>query len=251
MTVLVTGARGVLGHLVVAELTRRGYDVRTAGRSGANVAVDLESGAGIDRAVAGVEAAIHCATDRRRHRQVDVGGTRRLLDHLAARVILPSMVGCDVIPLGYCASKLAAEDAVLRHPAGGVVARATQFNHSVWEMLSRLARPPVMVVPNDTRAQPLDPASLAIRLVDALQRNDNGRLEDLGGRYVYEARDLARSYLAATGRRRPVVRLNFPGLTGASFRAGGNLTPNRDEAGETWNDFVARRTGDRSPSASG
>ena len=35
--------------------------------------------------------------------------------------------------------------------------------------------------------------------------------------------------------------INVPGIVGAAFRAGGNLTPNRTSDGKTWNDFVAER----------
>lgn len=36
-----------------------------------------------------------------------------------------------------------------------------------------------------------------------------------------------------------MIKLNVPGIVGAAFRAGGNLTPNRTTEGKTWNDFVA------------
>jgi hypothetical protein len=82
---------------------------------------------------------------------------------------------------------------------------------------------------------------MARRLVDAVERGPGGRLPDIGGRFAYEMTDLTRSYLRAKGLRRPLVRRNRSGLVGAALRAGGNLTPNRDETGETWNDFVARQ----------
>jgi uncharacterized protein YbjT (DUF2867 family) len=137
---------------------------------------------------------------------------------------------------------MAAEEMVLSHRAGGTVIRATQFHQLVWSTLEQLARSPVLVVPHDTRFQVLDPAVLADALVRAVEQRIVGRTDDVGGAFAYGSKELAHSYLAASGRRRPVLALNVPGLTGAAFRAGGNLTPNRSSTGETWNDFVRRRT---------
>jgi uncharacterized protein YbjT (DUF2867 family) len=242
VTILVTGATGVLGTLVADGARRQGLAVRTAARSGADVAVDLVSGAGLENATTGIDAVIHCATDPRRHRRVDVAGTRRLLAQAAVPIVLPSIVGCDVIPLGYYRSKLAAEELVTAHGPGFTILRATQFHHLVWNLFDRLARPPLMVVPHDTRFQAIDPSAVARMLVDAAMAGPAGRLDDIGGPFAYDARDLARSVLAATGRRRPIVRFNLPGLAGAALRAGGNLTPNRDIGGETWNEFVMGKT---------
>ncbi len=246
MTILVIGATGALGTLVADEVRRRGMAVRTAARSGADVAVDLVSGSGLDAAVVGIDAVIHCATDPLHHRRVDVDGTLRLLEKAPVPMVFPSIVGCDVIPLGYYRSKLAGEEMVAAHRPGFTILRATQFHDLVWSTLERLSRPPVMVVPHDTRVQVIDPATVARLLVDAAVDGPAGRLDDIGGPFAYEARDLARSVLAATGRKRPILRVNLPGLTGAAFRAGGNLTPNRDEDGDTWNEFVEKKvSGDR------
>jgi uncharacterized protein YbjT (DUF2867 family) len=98
---------------------------------------------------------------------------------------------------------------------------------------------PWVAVPNDTRFQVLDPGLVANTLGQAVEEGPAGRLPDLGGPFAYEAADLARSYLAATGKKRVLVRPNYPGLVWAAFRAGGNLTPNRG-GGETWNEFVQR-----------
>jgi uncharacterized protein YbjT (DUF2867 family) len=137
---------------------------------------------------------------------------------------------------------------VAGHHAGFTILRATQFHDFAWTLLNGLSRPPVMVVPHDTRFQVIDPSAVARTLVDAAVAGPKGRLDDIGGPFAYDARDLARSVLAATGRKRPVFRFNLPGLAGAALRAGGNLTPNRDEKGETWNEFVKRKAEERTSS---
>jgi nucleoside-diphosphate-sugar epimerase len=72
VTILVTGATGVLGTLVADEVRTRGLAVRTAARSGCDMPVDLVSGAGLEAAVCGVDVVIHCATSPRHHRRVDL-----------------------------------------------------------------------------------------------------------------------------------------------------------------------------------
>lgn len=251
--VLVTGATGVLGWRVASALVERGHRVRgmcrTEGQAlppGARpVRGDLAAGRGLEAAVAGVDALVHCATDRRHHREVDVAGTARLLEAARAagigHVAYPGIVGADLIPLPYLASKVAVEEAVAASGLAWSIQRYTQLPQWVWAFLERLARWPLLVVPADTRLQVISPATVASHLADAVERRTTGRLPDLGGPFAHETKDLARSFLAATGRRRPVAAFNLPGIAGASLRAGANLTPNRATGSPTWNDFVAER----------
>lgn len=254
MIVLVTGARGTLGRRVVSELADRAHAVRAMSRRHPfedervnSMFVDLETGLGLPDAVDGVDAIVHCATRPRDARRVDGDGTRRLVEAATRvgrpHVLFPSVVGCDVIPVRYYRVKQESEEVLARSGLPWTVLRATQFHQTVWGLLSRLARLPVMLVPHDTRAQPLDPSVVARRLVETAEAGPAQRLQDIGGAHAYDARDLARSFLGATGRRRRILRVNYPGITGAALRAGGNLTPNRSEEGAGWNDFVAEKMG--------
>jgi len=245
---LITGASGVLGSRVARHLADSGVEVLAGSRRlyvapfGVSVVVDPGTGEGLPEALRDVETVVHCASDARRHRRVDHTGTINLLS--AARsagvrhFVYPGIVGSDVVPLGYYQSKIAAENAIMSSGIQWTVLRTTQFHQFIWRVLEGISKLPIMLVPNDTRVQPLDPSVVAGRLARAVIEGPAGRLEDLGGPTAYEFRDLARSYLAASGRKRPLLRVNVPGIVGAALRAGGNLTPNRDTAGMTWNDFV-------------
>lgn len=247
MEILVTGASGVLGSQVTSIALERGHTVRRLSRRERDGwwTGDIASGAGMDEAAGGVEAIVHCASNPRKHKSTDVNGTRRLIAAARAagnvHIVFPGIVGSDVIPLGYYRSKTLAEEALEESGLPITIQRFTQFHELLWTVLSMLTRSPLTVVPNDTRFQVLDSAVAARQLMDTVERGPSGRLPDLGGPTAYDVRDLARSVATALGRKRKVVRLNAPGLVGAAFRAGGNLTPNRDEYGATWNDFVARR----------
>lgn len=119
------------------------------------------------------------------------------------------------------------------------IVRTTHLHEEVWEMMGRIAQWPLVVVPHDTRFQPVDTDQVARQLAAAVELGPVGQIHDVGGRFAYDAKELARSHLAAIGRRRPIVAVNRPGLAGAAMRAGANLTPNRDQLGITWNEFVA------------
>lgn len=249
MEILVTGASGVLGSRVASIAVERGHTVRRLSRRERDGdgwwTGDITSGAGMDEAAGGVDVIVHCASNPRTHKSTDVNGTRRLI--AAARtagnthIVFPGIVGSDVIPLGYYRSKTLAEKALEDSGLPVTIQRFTQFHELLWMALSMLTKSPLTIVPNDTRFQVLDSSVAARQLVDAVEREPSGRVPDLGGPTAYDARDLARSVATALGRKRKVVGINLPGLVGAAFRAGGNLTPNRDDQGATWNDFVARK----------
>lgn len=249
MKVLVTGASGVLGTHVSRVAVERGHTVRRLSRSSTVragwLSGDLATGDGVIAAVEGVDVVIHCATDPRHHKATDVVGTSRLLDAALAsggpHIVYPGIVGSDVIPLGYYRSKTTAERMLEASDCPVTIQRYTQFHDRLWHVLKALTRARIVPIPNDTRFQVLDAAAAARRLVAAAESPSAGRLPDLGGPTVYDVRDLARSVATALGRTRRIIRINVPGLIGATFRAGGNLTENRDDTGSTWNEFVAEK----------
>lgn len=106
MTILVTGAAGNVGSHVVAELTRRGHDVRALDvrrvrAAGATaVRADVTDPAAVARAVSGAETVLHLAavippgTDERpaRARAVNVGGTRIIVEACRAQARPPRLL---------------------------------------------------------------------------------------------------------------------------------------------------------------
>lgn len=238
MWVLVTGATGTLGRRVVSELEGRGHLVRAVGRP----QFDVTTGTGVERAVEGVEAIIHSATDSRRPLTVDLAGIDRLSAAAGddTHLLYPGIVGCDLVPTPYYRAKTQCEERVMKGRLPWTIIRATQFHQLIWHWYTRPSRNPWLPVPAHTRYQVMDPGELARLLVDAVDSGPGGRLPDVGGPVAYEARELARSCVIASGSRRRVIAYNRPGIVGAALRAGANLTPNRG-GGETWNQFLQRR----------
>ena len=72
-----------------------------------------------------------------------------------------------------------------------------------------------------------------------------GLVEDLAGPRVYELRDLLRSYLRVTGRRRPLVTVPLLGSAARALRAGANLAPDHGTGRVTWEAFLSGRMATR------
>ncbi|SFU03272.1 Nucleoside-diphosphate-sugar epimerase [Geodermatophilus amargosae] len=256
-SVLVTGGTGQLGRRVVRALAADGHTVRILSRSAAAPPVpdagvfvaDLRTGFGLAEAVAGTSAIVHCATDPRRSRAVDVEGTARLLE--AARdagrphVVHVSIAGIDRIPTEYYRSKQAAEQAVIRSGLPWTVLRTTQFHPFVLQLLDRLTALPVIPVPRGWRVQSIDVDEVARRLAGAVASGPAGRLPDLGGPEVFSVVDLVRDRLRGTPRRRPVLEVTVPGASAAALRAGANLVPGNPAGGRTWREFLDSRPSHR------
>jgi len=105
-------------------------------------------------------------------------------------------------------------------------------------------------VPAGFRFQPIDAGEVAARLAGLALGAPAGLVPDLGGPRVYELADLARSYLRATHRPRPILPVWTPGGAARAFRAGANLAPDRAVGHRTWEDFLAGRLSSPTDSSS-
>ncbi|MFE0510222.1 SDR family oxidoreductase [Streptomyces sp. NPDC058964] len=247
-TILVTGGTGTLGRLVAERLRADGHEVRVLSRHAQPHAVDLrEGGAGLDAAVAGVDTVVHCASSPK-------GGDERAAENLIAaarragvrHLVYISIVGVDRVPFGYYKAKLAVEKLVEESGLGWTVLRATQFHDLLVQLFRALAKSPVMPLPAGISDQPIEVAEVAGRLAELAAGAPAGRVADMGGPQVRTFDSLARAYLRATGRRRPLLGVPLPGGTARAFRSGGHLAPERAVGKGTFEEYLARRFGGES-----
>ncbi|MFK4147312.1 SDR family oxidoreductase [Streptomyces sp. NPDC004065] len=241
-TILVTGGTGTLGRLVVERLRADGHEVRVLSRHTPPYAVDLrEGGPALDAAVAGVETIVHCATAPK--------GDEESAAHLiaaargagVAHLLYISIVGVDRIPFGYYETKFAVEHLIERSGLGWTVLRTTQFHDLVAKLLGTLCRSPVVPLPAGVRDQPIDAAEVAARLAELAVAPPAGRVPDMGGPEVRTFPSLARSYLKATGRRRPLLNVPLPGRAYRAFRQGHHLAPTEAVGKRTFEEFLRTR----------
>jgi Predicted nucleoside-diphosphate-sugar epimerases len=146
--ILVAGAKGRLGSLVVSELAARGQSVRALVRSaseyrppdGSGVEVtegDVRDAAAVNRAAVGVDtviSAVHGMLGRSVHslEDVDIAGNQNLVgaavSHGVGRFVLLSMHGAsDSNPLELARAKYHAEEALTASSLVGVIVRPAAF----------------------------------------------------------------------------------------------------------------------------
>ncbi len=266
--ILVTGGAGVLGRLVVKQLSAAGYPVRGMSRQARPaddwpgtewVQADLETGAGIEAAVEGTEIIVHCAGsnkgDEEKTRNLVRAASRAGVRHL----VYISVVGADRIPIesfidrtmfGYFASKLAAEHIVADSGLPWTTLRATQFHYLTLKVAESMAKLPVVPLPAGFQFQPVDEGEVAARLAELALGTPAGLVPDMGGPKVYSMADLLRGYLSASHRHRPIMPVWLPGKAARAVRDGANLAPERAVGHRTWEEFLADRVGSSSDSRS-
>ncbi|MDX1468888.1 MAG: NAD-dependent epimerase/dehydratase family protein [Acidimicrobiia bacterium] len=246
MNVTVLGGRGLLGSRVSRLLEEAGHEVLVASRSAATP-VDMASGHGLRAAVEAADAVIHLASDPRRPKKVDVGGTRRLVGLIEEdqRLIYASIVGVDRHPFGYYKAKHDAERIIAEHHEDHVILRATQFHDFVAFFIGAALRPMVALIPKNFVFQPVDTDEVASRVAGLVHTSHRGLLPDFAGPEVLTAEYLARSLLAAQGKTKPILNLPVPGKAAAAFRAGLHTNPDEAVGVKTWDDYLRDFTAKR------
>jgi uncharacterized protein YbjT (DUF2867 family) len=256
--ILVTGGTGTLGRHVVRRLRDADCDVRVLSRRShaANDGIqfltgDLATGEGIEPAVDGVAAIVHCAGSNKGDAEL----TRNLVRAASSQPGLPhlvyiSVVGADRIPMvsrvdramfGYFESKLETERVVADSGLPWTTLRATQFHDLILAVARQLAKLPVIPIPAGFRVQPIDADEVAARLVELTLGEPAGRVPSMGGPKVYGAVELLYGYLRAAKRRRLIVPVSLPGKAARVFQAGANLAPEQAVGHRSWEEFLADR----------
>lgn len=256
--ILITGGNGHLGQVLVSKLSNYpAYTIRVMSRSPRPenlkpviewVQADLEMDKGLDRAVDGAQTIIHAATSPQKHsRQVDVDGTRRLLEHARraglSHLVYISIVGVDRIPYSYYQNKLAAEQMI---EDGGIpwsIQRTTQFHYLLDLFLQALTRFPIALVPTDLLFQPVGIEEVADKLIRCVVSGPSGRLPDMGGPEVLDGFTILQTWLQARRLQRKIVHIRLPGKVFEGFRNGYHTTPQNREGKLTWREWLERKYG--------
>jgi uncharacterized protein YbjT (DUF2867 family) len=247
--VLVTGAAGTLGNVLVSRLVGQRHQVRVLlhRRSadfppGVEVARgDVRSPGDLAEAISGVDTVIHAATSPfRQAAATELEGTRAVLaaaGPAGAHVVYPSIVGVDRLGGTYYRAKWQAEQLVAA-ASHSTIQRATQLHPTLDTMLSHRLFP----VTARLAFQPLDAGDLAERLAGLVEAGPARRAEDLGGPEVLALRDIVAARRAATSRRTMLIPVPALGPLRA-LDAGHHLCPGHLRGQITWEQWLSQ--GDR------
>ena len=244
--ILVAGGTGTVGRVVVDRLTDADAQVRvlSRGRRATDpaervryVVGDVTTGAGLTEALSDVDTVVACLdpVDRLVEAALRAG---------TPHLVYISIVGVDRVPFGYYQRKFADEQRIIDSGLPWTILRATQFHDLIATALRVLAYSPVLAVPAGFRFQPIDVGEVGSRLAELALAEPAGRVPDIGGPQVLSATELARRYLAAAGKRRPVLRLPLPGRVARAFRSGGNLAPDRAVGTITFDTYLQEHFAD-------
>lgn len=233
-----------MGRKVVDEVRRTGATPVVIARS---AGVDLTTGAGLDDALAGVDAVIDASNVETMSAKVSVGffatATRHLLE-AAERAgvrhhVALSIVGCDVVDLPYYLGKRRQEELVEAGAVPWTIVRATQFHEFAGQLVDR-SPGPFALAPR-MLSQPVAAAEVAVLLVaTALGEPQHATLE-LGGPRPERMDRLVRAELRRRRDRRVVVPLPMVGATGRQVKDGGLLPgPGATLGSQTFEEWAAR-----------
>jgi uncharacterized protein YbjT (DUF2867 family) len=246
-TVLVTGASGTLGSVVAPRLEKEGYRVRPMSRRARPgwVAADLRTGEGLAEAVDGVDVIVHLASAPGRPQQTDVEGSRLLLTearHAGVRhVLYVSINGIDRVPYRYYRAKLDTEEVIKASGVPYTILRAAQFHPFVETLLIMVSKAGPVIIDPKWQVQPVALDDVADRIADLIATPPTGETTEYAGPQVLTFDEMARSWLAARGSKRPIWRLPFPGGMAKAIRAGAQTTTATPAGTGTWQEYLAAK----------
>lgn len=243
MRVTVLGGKGLLGRHLAALLRESGHEVVVSSRSASGpgeLRADLSTGDGLTKVVDGSDVVVHLVTDPRKHRATDFEGTRRLLDTLNGQhLIYVSMVGVDEHPFSYFRTKREVERMIGQSGRPHTIIRATQFHDFVAILLGMACRLLIASVPKRFVCQPIDVTEVASHLASAVESRPSGLQPDVAGPEIHTAAHLARTFMEARGRERPLVNFPLFGATARAFVEGVHTNPDRAVGKVTWDEFLS------------
>jgi uncharacterized protein YbjT (DUF2867 family) len=239
MRIAVAGGTGVVGRHVVDALRASGHDPLVLTRSTGHDLTATDAQPALAEALAGCTAVIDVssvATTSATKSTAFFGAVTRTLLAAERAAGVPhhvalSIVGAAAVPADYYAGKKLQEDLVMASDGGWSILRATQFHEFAAQLAEQGRMGPIQVVPTMT-SQPVAASEVAGVLVEIALGEPRGLDRDLGGPHTENMADMVRRYLAATGRKRPVLQVPLPGAWGRALRDGTTLAGAAARRGE-------------------
>ncbi|MEV6140666.1 NAD(P)H-binding protein [Nocardia sp. NPDC051990] len=228
MKLVVIGGTGRIGSQVVQKLIAAGHEAVPAAPS---TGVDLITGKGLDKALAGADVVVNVANSPT-FDEASVDFFRTSMNNLLAageragvghQVVL-SIVGVDQVPeLGYYRAKTLQEDLLRRGPTPYSIVRATQFFEFMDATLSWTSDSDTVRLPA-TPIQPMAAADVVDAVVEVATGAPLQGIRNVAGPDVFPLDELGRLTLAAEHDSRTVITDDkagmFAAVTGDVLTAG-------------------------------
>lgn len=243
---LVTGALGVLGSTVVQMLNHHGFRFSASGHGGtlASFATNwrqacLATGEGLDAAMEGRTAVIHCESHPTKPTE-DIRAMDRIIQ--SARKCGTHVVYVGIAGIESTARRLASHRARLecerRLAVSGVrytLVRATPLHDLVDRAFRRMSMGAWLLAPRMT-LQPVDSAYVASEVIALALDRPFGRVDDLHGPQTLDTARLSKAWLRRSARPKRWLAVppfgSWRGLTGLGHVEG-------QPGGITWSEWLA------------
>lgn len=244
MKIAVAGGTGTVGHHVVDIARERGHEALVLSRG---TGIDLVSGDGLGRALAGVDVVVDAASVATQSAKVSERFFGAVTANLlaaeqtagVAHHIALSIVGSDKAPYGYYAGKAVQERLVREGSIPWTILRATQFHEFAQQLYGRVDIGPIHLVPTMV-SQPVAAHEVGLRLVELAETGPAGLATDLAGPETLRMAHMVRAYANATGGTGPILQIPLPGGFGKAMRDGSTEAgPDADRGTQTFAEWIA------------
>jgi uncharacterized protein YbjT (DUF2867 family) len=254
--ILITGGTGNLGKQVVdLLLPRKEFEIsilssRANAHSSDNVKMfkgDLANNMGLANATEEAEILIHCASDARNFKEIDIEGTHNLLSSSNKKIrhfIYISIVGVDKSNYPYYLAKHQAEKMIAGSGIPYTILRTTQFHSFVLALLQPFIENKVngvIKIPGGMKFQSVDIKEVAQKLVELSLAEASGLLPEFGGPEILSFEEIGRSYVDITRSEGVIEHTDFEGARYKLFRTGVNLCPGNKFGKLTWQEYLKEK----------
>ncbi|MBL0739524.1 NmrA family NAD(P)-binding protein [Flavobacterium sp. GN10] len=252
--ILVTGGNGHLGKYIVNALLEKGFKTavlttQTNNSVQNNIEFftgDLFENHGLKEATAGAEVVIHCASNPRNFQQIDIEGTKNLLQAIdrnsIKHFIYISIVGIDKSDYPYYQGKLEVENIIANSGVPFTILRTTQFHDFVLNMIKALesqsAEFDSITIPSGLRFQSVAVQEVAALLASLVFEFPKGLMRDFGGPEVLHLEEMIQTYFEVIQNNKNLT-LNKPeDIRHKLFTTGINLCPENNGGKQTWKEYL-------------
>ena len=218
MKFAVIGGTGLIGSQVVGDLNAAGHEAIPHSLS---TGVDVLSGQGLDKALAGADVVINL-TNSPTFDDASLTFFRTSMDNLlaasrrngAGHFVILSIVGADKVPgLDYYRAKVLQEDILKAGPVPYSIVRATQFMEFMDATMSWTTDGDIVRLPA-TPIQPIAARDVASAVAEVAAGRPLNGTRNIAGPEVFPLDELGRITLSAKGDHRTVVTDPTAGLFG-------------------------------------
>ncbi len=251
--ILVTGGTGTLGQEIVKLLLTEKFNVAVLS-SQENPILPFETrilkGNLTDKksiidATNNVDIIVHCASDSRNSKVVDIEGTKNLLEIITnskfQHFIYVSITGVDKSHFPYYQDKYKVEKIIRGSSIQWSILRATQFHdlilHRIIKPLDKGIGSPIKV-PKNMRFQSIDKIEVAKRVVELIIEGPTNSTITIGGPEVLAIGEMVQLYLNALGRNEKIESTSNVNELYNLFSSGINLCPEYTFGKITWEQYI-------------